>query len=86
MAHIPPQGFKRLAGSERKLPTNAHMSGPVDPNKQIEVSIYLRDPSPGNLAGDINGHGRQPGQRITRAEFSAQHSASPDDLAYAGAV
>ena len=81
MASQPPPGFKRLAGSERKLPAQAHLMGPVDPNERIEVSVYLRDPSASNLAGDINAHAQQPGPRMTREEYIASHSASPDDLA-----
>ncbi len=81
MASQPPPGFKRLAGSERKLPAQAHLMGPVDPNERIEVSVYLRDPSASNPAGDINAHAQQPGPRMTREEYIASHSASPADLA-----
>src|SRR5229473_3885428 len=81
MANQPPPGFKKLAGSERKLPAQARLMGPVDPNERIEVSVYLRDPSTSNPAGDINAHAQQPGPRMTREEYIASHSASPADLA-----
>jgi kumamolisin len=81
MPDIPPQGFTRLSGSERNPPTNAQELGPVDPNEHIEVSVYLRDPSTQSVVGDIGEHAQQPGQRMTRAEYAAQHSASPDDVA-----
>jgi kumamolisin len=77
----PPAGFIRLAGSERNLPANAQPLGPVDPNEHIEVSVYLRSPSPESMAGDSSSHAQLPGQRITREEYVARHSASPDDVA-----
>lgn len=81
MPDIPPQGFTRLSGSERNPPANAQELGPIDPNEHIEVSVYLRDPSTQSVVGDIGEHAQQPGQRMTRAEYAAQHSASPDDVA-----
>lgn len=81
MPNTPPQGFTRLAGSEWKLPAHAQRVGSVDPNEHIEVSVYLRDPSTSNVAGDINAYAQQPGPRLTREEYNASHSAAPDDLA-----
>lgn len=81
MAATPPRGFTPLAGSERQLPEKARFVGPVDPQERIEVSIYLRSPSSETIAGDINEHARHPGQRMTREEFWAKHSASADDIA-----
>lgn len=81
MANIPPQGFTRLAGSERQPPPGAQQVGPVDPNERIEISVYLRDPSASDPAGDPGTHAQDPGQRLTRAEYLARHSASPADLA-----
>ncbi len=81
MANFSPQGFTRLAGSERTLPANAHQIGPVDPNEPIEVSVYLRDPASTSPADHISEYAQHPGQRMTRAEYVASHSASPDDLA-----
>jgi kumamolisin len=81
MADMPPQGFTRLSGSERKPPENAQQVGPVDPNERIEVSIYLRSPSTESIAGDDREHAAKPGRRMTREEHSARHSAAPDDLA-----
>lgn len=81
MADTPPQGFKRLSGSERKPPANARQIGPVDPNERIEVSVYLRDPATSSLASNISAQPEIPGPHMTRAEYNAAHSASPDDLA-----
>ncbi|HEX4716659.1 MAG TPA: hypothetical protein VH164_17205, partial [Ktedonobacteraceae bacterium] len=76
-----PQGFTRLAGSERTLPAHARWIKPADPQERIEVSVYLRDPATSELAGEVNGHAQQPGQQMSREEYIARHSASPDDLA-----
>lgn len=71
MANVPPQGSTKLTGSERQLPTNARLVGPVDPQENIEISIYLRDPAPMP----------QPGQQLSRAEYINAHRALPDDIA-----
>lgn len=81
MANTPPEGFTRLAGSERVLPAHARWIGPVDPQKRIEVSIYLRDPADSGQAGDPGVHARQPGQQLARAEYIARHSANSADVA-----
>ena len=79
MANVP-QGFTKLAGSERKLPTHARWVKPVDPQEQIDVSVYLRDPAAQALAGDPVAHAQQPGQQISRADYIALHSATPEDV------
>lgn len=79
MANVP-QGFTRLAGSERRLPTHARWVKPVDPHERIDVSVYLRDPAAHALAGDIATHGQQPGQQMSRADYITLHSANPDDV------
>jgi kumamolisin len=81
MENTAPQGYSRLAGSERSLPAQARQIGPVDPDERIEVSLYLRDPADGNIAGDSEAYAAQPGQRLTRAKYIARHSASPEDIA-----
>src|SRR5260370_11148817 len=81
MANVPPRNFKRLAASERNLRANGRQPGAVYPNELIEVSVYLRDPATSRLVGDSSEYAQQPGQRITRAEYVAKHSATPDDLA-----
>lgn len=75
MTNVPPQGFTRLAGSERQLPTNARQIGPVDPQENIEVSVYLRDPAASTHQT------QQSGQRLSRSAYSNIHRAAPDDLA-----
>jgi kumamolisin len=81
MANTPPQGFTRLAGSERTLPAHTRWIEPVDPHQHIEVSVYLRDPAAGELAESTDAHAQQPGQQLSRAEYIARHSATPEDLA-----
>lgn len=81
MPNTPPQGFNRLAGSERKPPANARQIGPVDPNERIEVSVYLRDPAASSPAGNISEHAEKPGPQMTRTQYIAAHSAAPADVA-----
>ncbi|MGH2510699.1 MAG: S53 family peptidase [Ktedonobacteraceae bacterium] len=81
MAHTPPQGFNRLPGSERSLPASAQQIKPAEAQAQIEVSVYLRDPSASSTAHDSAAHAQKPGQRMSRQEYMAQHSANPADLA-----
>jgi kumamolisin len=81
MANTPPQGFIRLTGSERSLPAHARWIAPVDPHERIEISVYLRDPAADEHSGGIGAHARHPGQQLSRAEYIALHSASPQDLA-----
>lgn len=80
MAKTSPQGFARLAGSERTLPAHTRWIAPVDPHEQIEVSVYLRDPAQTSHTSESHHHARQPGQQLSRQEYMAQHSASPEDL------
>ncbi len=79
MANIP-QGFTRLAGSERRLPAHARWVKPVDLQEHIDVSVYLRDPAGHALAGDVDTHASQPGPQMSRADYIALHSANPEDV------
>jgi kumamolisin len=79
MANIP-QGFTRLAGSERRLPAHARWVKPVDPQEHIDVSVYLRDPAGQAPAGDVDTHASQPGPQMSRADYIALHSADPEDV------
>lgn len=81
MSNMPPQGFTRLAGSERTLPAHARWIEPTNPHERVEVSVYLRDPAAGERAGSIGTHARQPDQQLSRAEYISRHSATPEDLA-----
>nr|BBH92037.1 kumamolisin [Thermogemmatispora argillosa] len=76
-----PQGFTRLAGSERHLPAQARRVRSADPNERIEVSVYLRDPAAIEEAGALERHARLPGPQMSREEYLARHSASPEDVA-----
>lgn len=79
MANIP-QGFTRLAGSERRLPAHARWVKPVDPQEHIDVSVYVRDPAGRALAGNVDTHARQPGPQMSRADYIVLHSANPEDV------
>lgn len=75
-----PQGFTRLAGSERTLPAHARWLRKADPHEQIDVSVYLRDPAANSLEGDFDAHASQPGPQMSREEYIARHSAKPEDV------
>src|SRR5260221_1493256 len=80
MANIP-QGYKELPRSERKPLPNSRPVGPVDPNEPVEITVYLRAPATSNLANKISEQVQQQGRPMSRQEYSASQSASPDDLA-----
>ncbi len=81
MANTPPQGYKELPRSERKPLPNSRPVGPVDPNEPVEVTVYLRAPATSNLANTISEQVQHQGRPMSRQEYSASQSASPDDLA-----
>src|SRR6266478_2541208 len=81
MANTPPQGYKELPRSERKPLPNSRPVGPVDPNEPVEVTVYLRAPATSNLANKISEQVQHQGRPMSREEYSASQSASPDDLA-----
>jgi kumamolisin len=81
MANIPPQGYKKLDGSEREPLANARPVGPVDPNERVEVTVYLRPPAASNLAGKISEQVQQKRPPLTREEYIATQSAAPEDVA-----
>jgi len=81
MANIPPQGYTRLSGSEREPLPNARPIGPVNPDEHVEVTAYLRAPATSNLANKINEQIQQRGRPLSREEYIATQSASPDDIA-----
>jgi kumamolisin len=76
MPNTPPRGYKVLAGSERKQLANTRPVAPVNPNEQIEVSVYLREPATSNLSQMVS-----QGRRLTRKEYVESHSASSEDIA-----
>jgi kumamolisin len=79
MANIP-QGFTRLAGSERRLPAHARWVKPVDPQEHLDISVYVRDPAGSALVGDVDTHASQPGPQMSREDYIALHSANPEDV------
>ncbi len=81
MANTPPQGYKRLEGSEREPLANARPVGPVDPNEQVEVTIYLRGPATSDLDSTVSDQIQKKRPHLTREEYKAAHSASAGDLA-----
>ena len=81
MANTPPQGYKPLFGSEREPFANAQSVGPVDPQERVEVTVYLRPPASSDLTSIINESIQQKRSPLTREEYRATQSATPEDLA-----
>jgi kumamolisin len=82
MAEIP-SGYRKLAGSERKVRKGATRVGPADPSETLLISIYLRrQPGAPSLPGESDFLATPPTQRkpLLRAELAAYQGASPDDL------
>jgi kumamolisin len=81
MANTPPQGYTKLSGSEREPLANARPTGPVDSNEHVEVTVYLRAPAASNLANKISEQIQQKRPPLTREEYNATQSATPEDVA-----
>jgi len=73
----PPRALVPLPGSERQPLTDvfpaARKVGPVSPDEQLEVSVYLKPPA--SLAA------LPPGARLTREEYAARGRVGAGDLA-----
>jgi len=81
MTDTSPQGYKKLPGSERDPLPGASPVGPVDPNEQIEVTVYLRFPPTSNLSGTISEQAQKKRPPLSREEYNAVLSAAPEDVA-----
>ena len=81
MTDTPPEGYKRLPGSEREPLPGAQPVGPVDPNETIEVTVYLRPPATSNLTDTISELVQKKRPPLTREEYNATQSAAPEDVA-----
>jgi kumamolisin len=81
MPDVPPKGYKALPGSERTPLANARPVGPADPNERVEVTVYLRSPAPNDLSNRMREQIEQKRPPLTREEYRATQSASPEDLA-----
>src|SRR6516162_6801518 len=80
MANTPPQGYTKLAGSEREPLPHSRPIGPVDPNEPVEVTLYLRAPSTSNL-DKLREQVHHKGKHLSREEFKASQSVAPDEIA-----
>ncbi len=79
MANIPPQGYEKLANSERTRRPDARPIGPVDPQELVEVSVYLRAPTTSNLT-KLREQAEQENRHLTRKEYIDNQRADPKDL------
>jgi kumamolisin len=82
MAEIP-SGYRKLAGSERKVRKGATRVGPADPSETLLISIYVRRrPGAPALPAQSDFAATPPGQRkpLSRADLATYQGASPEDL------
>jgi kumamolisin len=74
-----------LVGSERDLPVQARLLGSVDPQEQLEVSLYLRPPAGSDLTSllqqrTVSGVPHL-GPHLTRVEYLSRRGATAEDIA-----
>ena len=72
------QRYVEVPGSARQMPAEATLSGPLDPQARIEVSVYLRSRAEA-AAGGIPAPDAQ--VSLTREQYAAQFGADPADMA-----
>jgi len=73
-----------LGGSHRTSPAGSRLIGPVHPDEQVEVTIRLRPRAaiPPQVKADLTtGRSHKDRRYMTRAELSANHGASAEDIA-----
>ena len=78
-----PDGYRRLAGSERKPARGAQRVNSADPNEVLTVSVYVRrNPEAPPLAEMEHWMTTPPGRRqfLTREDLAAVHGAAEADL------
>jgi Pro-kumamolisin, activation domain len=78
-----PEGYRQLAGSERKPRSGARRVSAADPNETISVTICVRRRPDAPAVPDQEYWAKvPPGRRkfLTREEFTAQYGASQQDL------
>lgn len=73
-----------LKGSERAPLPGAHISGPIDPNERIRVTVIVRRRSSSknlsSLAKEIGTQKPNERKHLSRNEFATVHGADPADL------
>lgn len=73
-----------LANSERAAVKGARRIGAADPNKRIEVSIFVRrrtDTKAFPAVAELGARMPKQRQHLSRAEFARNHGGHPDDIA-----
>jgi kumamolisin len=70
-----------VPGSERRPLSRSRILGPVDPNEQVEVSVYVRFPQGSNLGQDVGQYVSGQQEPLSREEYAARYSANPLDIA-----
>ena len=78
-----PDGYVRLAGSERRASSKAKLAGQVDENERFKVTISLRRRKDGPPMPDFEYFMKTPPKlrkRFAPEEFAEKYGAHPDDI------
>jgi hypothetical protein len=78
-----PEGYVRLAGSERRASAKAKLLGQVDENEKFKVTISLRRRKDGPPLPDLEYFTKTPPnlrKRLAPEEFAEKYGAHPDDI------
>src|SRR4051812_3370025 len=83
MSVEPPAGHVALPGSERFLPEDARLLGPLGDDERVEGTVFLRVPEAAASArpGAVGAEPPRTRSYLSREELAAVFSAAPDDLA-----
>lgn len=80
----PPKNLIPIKGSERVPLPRAHITGPIDPNERILVTVIVRRPRSGkeltSLVKEIGAQKLKERMHLSWDEFTAAHGADPEDL------
>ncbi len=79
----PPEGYVRLAGSERRPRPGARLLGPADPGATLTVTVRVRRrPGSPPLPGHAHWMATPPGKRkfLTTEQLTATYGAAAEDL------
>src|ERR1700744_6480723 len=78
-----PEGFTRIAGSERRPRKNAKMIGDATPDEQVLINLHLRRRADAPPLPDMEHWANTPlkdRKYIKREEFGATYGASKEDI------
>ena len=70
-----------VPGSERQIEPGHSRIGDVDPQDEVEVTVYLRSPTPVDWVDEEATRPPAERRRLTREEWAQTHGASAEDIA-----